>query len=255
MPRIAAALGVFATLAFCVGFNAVQYPAVWKMVAPPSDSPQTGKPAEPVQPARPPAIAKPVPTLTPEQASKRPDDVASRPAPNVPAMSPSMPPVVKPVCDSASGVCRLPTAAIQESGTKVAAPGVDKAAPIGWPKETPPPKKKPCTTGSDPVKDSPKKPANPSAAVPAPATGKAAPRGLPDAATELVPVARGKKAPAASPEKAAALAHAPKPAETVREPKMVRRLPPVDGTAAVAISNGSAAADQQIPIYPSTGAR
>jgi hypothetical protein len=34
MPRIAAALAVAATLAFCIGFNTIRYPAVWEMIAP-----------------------------------------------------------------------------------------------------------------------------------------------------------------------------------------------------------------------------
>lgn len=34
MPRIAAALGLVATVAFCIGFNVKRYPRVWEMVTP-----------------------------------------------------------------------------------------------------------------------------------------------------------------------------------------------------------------------------
>lgn len=34
MPRIAAALGLVATVAFCIGFNVNRYPRVWEMVTP-----------------------------------------------------------------------------------------------------------------------------------------------------------------------------------------------------------------------------
>ena len=33
MPRIAAALGVLATVAFCIGFNLQRYPVVWQSLA------------------------------------------------------------------------------------------------------------------------------------------------------------------------------------------------------------------------------
>ena len=46
MPRIAAALAVVATLAFCIGFNVARYPAVWEMAA---TSGQVSRSDEPVQ--------------------------------------------------------------------------------------------------------------------------------------------------------------------------------------------------------------
>ncbi len=67
MPRIAAALGVFATLTFCVGFNAVQYPAVWKMVAAPAQSTRPAKPAAPAVSAPPPVAVKAVPIAEPQR--------------------------------------------------------------------------------------------------------------------------------------------------------------------------------------------
>ena len=46
MPRIAAALVVFATSAFCIGFNIVRYPVVWERIAAGGHLPQSGEPAE-----------------------------------------------------------------------------------------------------------------------------------------------------------------------------------------------------------------
>ena len=39
MPRILPALGAVAIIAFSIGFNIVQYPVVWDMVAPSAQSP------------------------------------------------------------------------------------------------------------------------------------------------------------------------------------------------------------------------
>ena len=46
MPRIAAALVVFATSAFCIGFNIVRYPVVWERVAAGGQSARAVEPAE-----------------------------------------------------------------------------------------------------------------------------------------------------------------------------------------------------------------
>jgi len=46
MPRIAAVLVVFATAAFCIGFNIVRYPVVWERVAAGGHIPQSDEPAE-----------------------------------------------------------------------------------------------------------------------------------------------------------------------------------------------------------------
>jgi hypothetical protein len=43
MPRIAAAVGVFALMVFSIGFNIWRYPIVWDMITVPSDLSQPGK--------------------------------------------------------------------------------------------------------------------------------------------------------------------------------------------------------------------
>ena len=64
MPRIAVSLGVLATLAFCIGFNTVRYPAVWEMLNQPGLALAASQPTDAAAPAassvKPPlAAAKP----------------------------------------------------------------------------------------------------------------------------------------------------------------------------------------------------
>ncbi len=260
MPRIAAALGVFATLTFCVGFNAVQYPAVWKMVAAPAQSTRPAKPAAPAVSAPPPVAVKAVPIAVPQRDTETAAEAMSKPAPAVPAMASSMPPVGKPVCDGSTGVCRLPTASIPEPSDKKAAGSTDRAAPIGWPKDSPPAKKAPATKQGKSAKASAKKAASTPAAKAspakaAPATAKATPRPATSGDKSLVPVVRSTKAAAESQDKTSRLANGAVASRGDSGPKMVRPLPPVDDSPPIDFSNESAASDQQIPIYPSTAVR
>ncbi len=62
MPRIAAALAVLGTVAFCIGFNTVRYPAVWEMLR------RVGSPPAAAQPAD--ALAKHQPQPTPSTEPK-----------------------------------------------------------------------------------------------------------------------------------------------------------------------------------------
>ena len=85
MPRIAAAVGVLATVVFSVGYNIHQYPVVWEMVAgcgvagksdPPSTSPSLPPSETPDAPAE---AARPVSSVT-DAAPPRPIGLADGPS-------------------------------------------------------------------------------------------------------------------------------------------------------------------------------
>ncbi len=63
MPRIAVALGVLASVAFCIGFNTVRYPVVWEMLQQPGLPVFASQPADAPSPA---ALA----TKPPQPAAK-----------------------------------------------------------------------------------------------------------------------------------------------------------------------------------------
>lgn len=253
MPRIAAALGVFATLIFCVGFNVVQYPAVWRMVAASTAPPQPSKAPEASAPAQSPAMAKPVPIAVPQRDTQTAAEAISKPAPAVPAMAASMPRVA-PGCEG--GVCRLPSSPTAGPTTKSAAGGMDRGAPIGWPKDPPPAAKKASAAREDRASQrSAKKTVSSVPAETAPPVARAEPSSQSAGGRDLVPVVRSAKV-------------APQPANTTIRPadeaglsstdnerKMVRRLPPIDNSPPPTLSGGPVASDPQIPIYPSTTVR
>lgn len=54
MPRVAAALAVLIAVTFSIGFNISHYPAVWRMLEPPTTAMIAPRAAEPVEPATPP---------------------------------------------------------------------------------------------------------------------------------------------------------------------------------------------------------
>ncbi|MCR4415868.1 MAG: hypothetical protein NUV77_25925 [Thermoguttaceae bacterium] len=68
MPRIKAALALLAAAVFCIGFNAIRYPAVWRMVA-----------APPEDPTKPIVIAGASPAPNPATATKPNTTSASSP--------------------------------------------------------------------------------------------------------------------------------------------------------------------------------
>jgi hypothetical protein len=65
MPRIAAALAVLGTVAFCIGFNTVRYPAVWEMLRRPGAPAVVASPADAI--GKRPALTF-QPTEPPEEA-------------------------------------------------------------------------------------------------------------------------------------------------------------------------------------------
>jgi hypothetical protein len=87
MPRIAAALAVAVTLAFCIVFNTIRYPAVWEMIAPAEPATRTAEAgaagAKPV--AAPASTAAAVPSPWP---IGRPASGASAPAASLPPLMP-----------------------------------------------------------------------------------------------------------------------------------------------------------------------
>ena len=253
MPRIAAAIGVFSTLIFCVGFNVVQYPAVWRMVAASTVPSQPSQAAETPVSAQSPAAARPVPITVPQRDSRTPAEALSKPAPAVPAMAASMP-RVKPVCEG--GVCQLPSSPTAEQSTKGVAGGVDRAAPIGWPKDPPPAAKK--TSVAKQAKPSqavarktassaPEKAAQPGA--------KSQPRVTATGNSGLVPVVRSAKAATTAPDTALGPTGETVASQADAEQKIVRRLPPIDNSLPPTLSDDPVASDAHIPIYPSTTVR
>lgn len=261
MPRIAAALGVFATLTFCVGFNVVQYPAVWKMVAASTASSPPAKAAEPLAPAHPPALAKPVPIAVPQRDTKTVADAIAKPAPAVPAMAASMPraastPRAAPVCEG--GVCRLPSSPTAEQSPKSVAGGIDRAAPIGWPNDPPP-----TTPKASVVKQNKPSPSHAERAASSAPAKAAPPAAKPQARVAstgdsgLVPVVRPAKVAAQTAPATIRPAGDTKTfADGNRERKIVRRLPPIDNSIPPTLSEDAAvASDSHIPIYPSTAVR
>lgn len=73
MPRIAAAVGVFALIAFSIGFNLARYPVVWEMVG---VVPQLSQPSQPRHPA---AAAEPSAGTEPSAATPSEPAVQSTP--------------------------------------------------------------------------------------------------------------------------------------------------------------------------------
>lgn len=257
MPRIAAALGVFATLAFCVGFNIARYPVVWTMVAAPP--PTRGEPAAPkAVPAAGTArsgttlgadLAKPVAIVSAESESR------NSPIPAIPPMATRM---ESAPCDSTTGVCSLASARLNPpppADEKVKAKDASPR-PIGWPAESGG-KKPSCTKEGKAVEAAaPKRPSGPKHSSAATAEAPAQPPdqiGLPEGAKDLVPVVRSKKTAAKTPAKAAPSPS--KPVEVARaEPsrRAVERLPAVEDHA-VPPPEASFSSDSSVPLYPSTG--
>lgn len=253
MPRIAAALGVFATLTFCVGFNAVQYPAVWKMVAVPTTVPSANQTAQPATSAASTATARAVPIAVPQRSANSTAEAMSKPAPAVPAMASSMPAVTKPVCDPATGVCQIP-ALSQTAKPKPSASSVDRAAPIGEPDGQTSAKSVAGVKKDKPTKPPAKKANAAAAAKTSPSTTKPAPRPPAAEAKGLVPVVRSTAA-TDSESKPLSPSRGTSVPDTTHEPKMVRRLPPIDNSLPPTLSDDPLASDAHIPIYPSTTVR
>ncbi len=78
MPRIVVSVGVFALIAFSIGFNVVRYSVVWEMVG---GSPQLSQPSQPSHPAAVPEPAAVLQSETAVQSAASWNSAAAEPSP------------------------------------------------------------------------------------------------------------------------------------------------------------------------------